>query len=156
MAKKKRFIDYPRWGRTGVRRWLPSWRLILGTVVGVVVLAVASLAAAVALVQVPEPNDVARAQVTTFYWNDGTTVLGKMSETNRTNVDLADVPKPVQQAVLAAEDRDFYDHGGFSPSGLVRAFWNNFSGGSTQGASTITQQYTKNAFLTRSAAMCAR
>ncbi len=149
MAKKKRFIDYPRWGRTGVRRWLPSWRLILGTFVTVVVLGFASLAAAVALVQVPEPNDVARAQVTTFYWNDGTTVLGKMSETNRTNVALSDVPKPVQQAVLAAEDRDFYDHGGFSPSGLVRAFWNNFSGGSTQGASTITQQYTKNAFLTQ-------
>ena len=72
MAKKKRFIDYPRWGRTGVRRWLPSWRLILGTFATFVVLAIASLAAAVALVQVPEPNDVARAQVTTFYWNDGT------------------------------------------------------------------------------------
>ena len=58
-------------------------------------------------------------------------------------------PITVQHAVLAAEDRDFYDHGGFSPVGIGRAVWNNVSGGSTQGGSTITQQYAKNAFLSQ-------
>ncbi len=149
MASSKRFIDYPRAGRTGVRRWLPSWKLLLSTVVLLVVLAFGALAAAVVFVRVPQPNDMARAQVTTFYWNDGQTVLGRMGEANRTNVPLSDVPQPVQHAVLAAEDRDFYEHGGFSPTALARAVWNNVRGGDTQGASTITQQYAKNAFLTQ-------
>jgi len=149
MASSKRFIDYPRAGRTGVRRWLPSWKLLLSTAVLLVVLAFGALAAAVVFVRVPQPNDMARAQVTTFYWNDGQTVLGRMGEANRTNVPLSDVPQPVQHAVLAAEDRDFYEHGGFSPTALARAVWNNVRGGDTQGASTITQQYAKNAFLTQ-------
>ena len=59
------------------------------------------------------------------------------------------MPLQVQQAVLAAEDRSFYDHGGVSPIGIGRAVWNNVTGGSTQGGSTITQQYAKNAFLTQ-------
>ena len=59
------------------------------------------------------------------------------------------MPLDTQHAVLAAEDRDFYDHGGFSttrdrPGGVEQR-----SGGRTQGASTITQQYAKNAFLTQ-------
>ena len=149
MASDKRFIDYPRAGRRGVRRWLPSWKLVLSSCVLLVVLAFGALAAAVVFVQVPQPNDMARAQVTTFYWNDGQTVLGRMGEANRTNIPLSDVPQQVQHAVLAAEDRDFYEHGGFSPTALARAVWNNVSGGDTQGASTITQQYAKNAFLTQ-------
>ncbi len=55
----------------------------------------------------------------------------------------------MQHAVLAAEDRSFYDHGGVSPLGIGRAVWNNLTGGSTQGGSTITQQYAKNAYLTQ-------
>ncbi len=62
---------------------------------------------------------------------------------------LADIPIDVQHAVLAAEDRSFYEHGGVSPLGIGRAIMNNLTGGSTQGGSTITQQYAKNAFLTQ-------
>ena len=43
------------------------------------------------------------------------------------------VPLDVQHAVLAAEDRDFYEHGGFSPTGIGRAIWNNVSGGRPPG-----------------------
>jgi len=51
--------------------------------------------------------------------------------------------------VLAAEDRNFYNHGGISPLGITRAAINNITGGNTQGGSTITQQYAKIAFLTQ-------
>ena len=44
-----------------------------------------------------------------------------------------------------AEDKNFYDHNGIDMKGIVRAAWNNFTGGDTQGASTITQQYARNA-----------
>ena len=51
--------------------------------------------------------------------------------------------------MLAAEDRQFYEHGGFSPTGIVRAAWNDLRGGSLQGGSTITQQLVKNYYLTQ-------
>lgn len=149
--KRRRFIDYPRAGRTGVRRWLPSWRLVTGSVVLAGVLAAAALALAVVVVPVPKPNDLALAQTSTFYWNDGTTVLGRAGEANRTSIPLDSVPEEAQQAVLAAEDRDFYQHVGVSPVGIARATWNNAFGDTegVQGGSTITQQYAKNAFLTQ-------
>ena len=54
------------------------------------------------------------------------------------------------QAVLAAEDRTFYDHGGVDPVGIVRALWANLRSESVQqGGSTITQQYVKNVYLTQ-------
>ena len=146
-ARKPR--RYPRPGRGPIRRWLPSWRVVLGSVVSLALLAIVGFVLAVLLIPVPQPNDIARAQVSTFYWDDGTTVLGRFGETNRTNVGLAAVADSAEQAVVAAEDRSFYDHTGFSPTGLARAFWNNIVGGDTQGGSTITQQYAKNAFLTQ-------
>ena len=54
------------------------------------------------------------------------------------------------QAVLAAEDRTFYDHGGVDPVGIVRALWANLRSDSVQqGGSTITQQYVKNVYLSQ-------
>ena len=55
----------------------------------------------------------------------------------------------MQHAVVAAEDRRFYEHSGFDIVGFSRAMWNNLTTGSTQGGSTITQQYAKNAYLTQ-------
>src|SRR5690606_29977854 len=51
-------------------------------------------------------------------------------------------------ATVAIEDKDFYDHGGFSLSGITRAAWSNATGGQVQGGSTITQQFIKNSLLT--------
>ncbi|TAK70321.1 MAG: penicillin-binding protein [Actinomycetota bacterium] len=142
-------IDYPRRNRTGVRHWLPSWRQLLALAGATVVAVVGGFLLAVALTTIPEPNEVATAQTTIVYWSDGTTELGRLGDANRISVPLDQVSVTAQHAVLAAEDRDFYDHGGFSPAGIVRAAWNNLTGGSTQGGSTITQQYAKNAFLTQ-------
>ncbi len=69
--------------------------------------------------------------------------------TNRQLVALADISEPAQKAVLAAEDRGFYSEPGISPKGIARALFTNVRGGGvSQGGSTITQQYAKNAFLT--------
>ncbi len=71
------------------------------------------------------------------------------SEQDRVPVRLEDVPEVMVQAVLAAEDRDFFDHGGVDPVGIARAAWADIRGGAlTQGGSTITQQYVKNYYLT--------
>ncbi|MGQ0831053.1 MAG: transglycosylase domain-containing protein [Microthrixaceae bacterium] len=71
------------------------------------------------------------------------------AEEDRINVPLADLPDVLVQAVLAAEDRDFYAHGGVDPAGIARALYRDIRGsGAVQGGSTITQQYVKNAYLT--------
>jgi len=142
-------IDYPRSGRSGVRRFLPSWRQWLGLAGLGLGLVVAAFSVAYAVIDVPDPNEQALAQTTVVYWSDGTTELGRLGSANRTSVPLSEVPQHVRDAVLAAEDRSFYQHGGFSPSGIARAAWNNLRGGAQQGGSTITQQLAKNYYLTQ-------
>ncbi len=69
------------------------------------------------------------------------------ADEDRVNVKLADIPPILTQAVIAMEDRDFYEHDGVNPIGIARALFQNVKGGSvSQGGSTITQQYVKNAF----------
>ncbi|WP_239159553.1 transglycosylase domain-containing protein [Winogradskya humida] len=106
-------------------------------------------AAAEAYVEsVPLPDAPIEPQASTLYFRDGSTILARVGTVDHSDVPLSVVPKPVRDAILAAEDRSFYDHGGFSVRGLARALVADVSGGQ-QGASTITQQYARNAFLTQ-------
>ncbi|MER7165640.1 transglycosylase domain-containing protein, partial [Micromonospora sp. NPDC000207] len=83
---------------------------------------------------------------TTVYASDNKTVVAKLGNENRTIVGINDIPEHVQHAVAAAEDRNFYRHSGVDYKGIARAAWNNLSNGDRQGASTITQQYARNAY----------
>ena len=141
-------IDYPRSGKSGIRRWIPSWRLILGLGFFAVLIGVVGLAFLVNRTSIPSPNEIAQANASVIYYSDGKSVVGTIGEFDRVQVELAQIPLTTQRAVLAAEDKDFYNHSGFSASGIARAFMNNLSGGAQQGGSTITQQYVKNAYLT--------
>ena len=69
------------------------------------------------------------------------------SNEDRLVVSLDEVPQPLIDALIATEDRAFYEHKGVSIRGIARAVINNFSGGSMQGGSTITQQLIKNFYL---------
>ena len=57
-----------------------------------------------------------------------------------------EIPQNIINAVLAAEDRNFFNEGGISPTGIMRAAFDDItgSGGSLQGGSTITQQFVRN------------
>jgi membrane peptidoglycan carboxypeptidase len=116
---------------------LAGMLVLLGVFVGVVY----------ASTEVPSPDSITNAQTTVIYYSDGTTEMARLGDENRTNVALAQISEPAQQAVLAAENRSFYSDPGISFTGITRATWNNLTGGSTQGGSTITQQYVKNAIL---------
>ena len=69
------------------------------------------------------------------------------SNEDRLVVSLDQVPQPLIDALIATEDRGFYEHKGVSIRGIARAVINNFSGGARQGGSTITQQLIKNFYL---------
>jgi membrane peptidoglycan carboxypeptidase len=146
-------INYPRDDREGWRRFIPSWKLVLGTITTLVVMGVAVLSAAFvfawATIDIPEENEVAAAQTSIIYWNDGEKEMARLGDTNRISVPIEQIPEDMQNAVVAAEDRRFYEHSGFDVRGFSRALWNNLTTGSSQGGSTITQQYAKNAYLTQ-------
>ncbi len=112
------------------------------------VLSVLFCGVAYALTDVPTPNKFATDQATKVTYSDGSE-LGRIGK-NRVIVPLSQVSEPAQHAVLAAENRDFYSEPGISPKGIGRALFSNVkAGGVSQGGSTITQQYAKNAFLTQ-------
>lgn len=75
------------------------------------------------------------------------TDIAHMYAENRIIVPLDKISQHLRDAIVSIEDRRFYDHKGIDPEGMGRAFINNISGSSTQGASTLTQQYVKNTLL---------
>src|SRR3954451_10752837 len=134
----------------GWRRFVPSHRQMLWGVLAAFAFAVVVVGIAYASTSIPNPNSFATAQATTIYYKDGKTVMARFGNTSRLDVPLSKVPVPVRQAVLAAEDRNFYGEPGISPTGIMRAVWVDMRGGDIkQGGSTITQQYVKNAYLTQ-------
>lgn len=80
-------------------------------------------------------------------------LIGKifpLHDEDRILVHLNDVPETLVDALIAIEDRNFYQHHGLDPKGILRSlFVNIVSGKITQGGSTLTQQLVKNLFLTR-------
>ncbi|OGB27807.1 MAG: penicillin-binding protein [Burkholderiales bacterium RIFCSPLOWO2_02_FULL_57_36] len=76
-------------------------------------------------------------------------LIGEFGEERRSFVPIGQFPDSLKKALLAAEDDDFYEHGGVDLSGVLRAALVNLRGGSTQGGSTITMQVARNFFLTR-------
>ncbi|MFI6700544.1 transglycosylase domain-containing protein [Streptomyces sp. NPDC050509] len=144
----RRFIDFPRHGRRGLRRWTPSWKLTSGLAALSAVSLGGAFAAVYTQVEIPGAHDSARRQATVYYWADGSRMVS-VGDVNRQDVTLAQVPVSVQRAVIAAENADFYSDAGVSFTGIARAAKSVVEGKETQGGSTITQQYVKNTYLTQ-------
>src|SRR6476469_3779589 len=86
-------------------------------------------------------------QVTTIYADDGETVLAEFAIEKRIPVRIQDVPDKVTDALLAIEDYRYRDHIGIAPYRILGAVYKDITTGKTEGASTITQQLSKNLFL---------
>ncbi len=92
---------------------------------------------------IPAPAELTLPESTTVYYADGTTPMATLGSVNRTILSIDEMNAAVKQAIVAAEDRTFWRNRGVNLASVVRAAWNNMTGGSTQGASTITQQYVR-------------
>lgn len=142
-------------GPTGPRRGLReqiNWKWVRRGAIAMaavfIVLPLITFGMAYLIVDVPKPGDIRTNQVSTILASDGSE-LAKIvpPEGNRVDVNIDQIPVQVRNAVMAAEDRDFYSNPGFSFTGFARAIKNNLFGGDLQGGSTITQQYVKNALV---------
>ena len=98
-------------------------------------------------IDIPDPNEDFEAQTTKVYYSGGETEVGQFATQNRESIPLDEMPDNVKAAVVAAENRTFWTDAGIDPKGIVRAAFSNARGNSTQGASTITQQYIKIKYL---------
>ncbi|MEU8844574.1 biosynthetic peptidoglycan transglycosylase, partial [Streptomyces roseus] len=143
----KRLINYPRSDKDGWQRFVPSWKLVCGTALGFFAVVTAGAGIGIASVNTPDPNKAAQAQNNVFFWADGTQMVATGGSMNRQIVPIDKIPKSMQNAVIAAENESFETDKGVDPMGIARAVWNMAKGGSTQGGSTITQQYVKNTYL---------
>lgn len=138
-------------GGPGARKqinWKWVRRGLYATFAVLIVLPLITFGMAYLIVDVPKPGDIRTSQVSTILASDGSE-LAKIvpPEGNRVDVNIDQIPVHVRDAVMAAEDRDFYSNPGFSFTGFARAIKNNIFGGDLQGGSTITQQYVKNALV---------
>ncbi|USQ88565.1 penicillin-binding protein [Streptomyces phaeoluteigriseus] len=132
--------------RTGWRRLFPTWRMVLGTLVLGAALLIGLFFLGYSMVKIPPANALATKQSNVYLYADGTEIA-RDGTVNRENVDLSQISKAAQHAVLAAEDRDFYTESAIDPKAMIRAGWNTATGKGKQSGSTITQQYVKNYYL---------
>src|SRR4051794_29790605 len=82
-----------------------------------------------------------------FSKDDSVHPIATLFTQNRVPVRLSQVPKVAIDALIAIEDNRFYEHSGIDVKGTLRALAHNSSSGSTQGGSTLTQQYVKNLLI---------
>ncbi|MFD7911663.1 transglycosylase domain-containing protein [Streptomyces sp. NPDC059752] len=146
-TRDKRLINYPRSDRDGWKRFVPSWKFVAGTALGFFAVITAGTGIGIAMVSTPDPNKAAEAQNNVFYWADGSQMVATGGSMNRQIVPISSIPRSMRDAVISAENESFETDRGVDPMGVGRAVWNMATGGSTQGGSTITQQYVKNTYL---------
>lgn len=85
---------------------------------------------------------------TKLFDRNGKLIYEIFADKRRTPIKLGDVPKYVKDATIAIEDKDFYKHYGFSPTGIARSIYKIVAERRLQGGSTLSQQLVKNALLT--------
>ncbi|QHI98224.1 PBP1A family penicillin-binding protein [Xylophilus rhododendri] len=134
--------------------WYWPLRVLLGCVGLAVALVLAAtltvgVALAVAYPNLPDISDLAdyRPKLPLRVFSTEGALLGEFGEERRNLTPIADIPQVMKNAVLAAEDARFYNHGGVDYVGVLRAGLANVNRAKSQGASTITMQVARNVYL---------
>lgn len=144
---KSRARKLPGYRKAGLLPSFASLSLSLGTLGAIVVAGTMSyfIKGMPGLDEVTIPK---RAPAITIMSSTGE-IMGRRGTIHAGRIGVEELPKHMIEAVLAIEDRRFYEHIGVDVIGLARAFWENYKAGrDIQGGSTLTQQLAKNLFLT--------
>jgi len=116
--------------------------ILLGvTIVAAILMGIALGAGIADVINIqPELGSKQMAEVSKIYDINNNLITELFSEEKRNWVSYNEIPQCLVQALITKEDREFYEHNGFSMWNMVRAFWNNLTGGYFSGGSTLTQQ----------------
>lgn len=134
--------------RSGIRRFF-TWKKILGTFLGAILLLMAAAIVLYFSVDEPtDPNKQATLQSNTYRYSDGS-IMARTGDTNREIVPIDKIPEDVRTAFIAIENKSFYSDRGIDVMGVARGLFNTATGKGKAGGSTITQQYVKNYYLTQ-------
>lgn len=134
--------------RTGIRRFF-TWKKILGTFLGMILLLMAAAVILYFSVNEPtDPNKQATLQSNTYRYADGS-IMARTGQMNREIVPIDKIPEDVRTAFIAIENKSFYQDRGIDVMGVARGLFNTATGKGKAGGSTITQQYVKNYYLTQ-------
>ena len=146
----------PRKRRKGSwwRHW--SWRkalaVIAGGFAGVMLLVAAAVVYEYQKTPIPTAvSELALQQSSTVYFSDSRTQVGTFSANgiDRQMLTSNQIPNVMKDAMVAAEDRNFYHEGGISITGIMRSAYHDlFGSGGLQGGSTLTEQFVKNYYTT--------
>ncbi len=118
-------------------------RLLVASMIAMLVTSAGLAVGAYYVDRIPTPAQLELPESTTIYFSDGVTPMARLGTENRTILALDEMNSAVKQTIVAAEDRTFWIHDGVDFNAVLRAAWNNVTGGATQGGSTITQQYAR-------------
>jgi membrane peptidoglycan carboxypeptidase len=136
------------------RHW--TWRKALAVIAagfaGVLLLLVAVVVYEYQKTQIPTAvSELAQQQSSTVYFSDGKTQVGTFAANgiDRQVLSSDQIPGVMKDAIVAAEDRNFYHEGGISITGILRSAYHDlFGNGGLQGGSTLTEQFVKNYYTT--------
>ncbi len=131
------------------RHW--TWKKALTLVAAAfgvfIILAATGVAYAYSKTPIPNVQTAVQQQASKVYFSDGKTQVGQFGSTNRIILSYGQFPSVLRNAVVAAEDKNFWHEGGISPTGILRAAYYDLTSsgsGNLQGGSTITQQLVRN------------
>ncbi|MGH2785177.1 MAG: transglycosylase domain-containing protein [Actinomycetota bacterium] len=148
-SRLRRFRDWLQGRNAAERRWHQRLkRYVIVGLPGAFLFSMLLLTVAYAFIDIPKPTDISIARSTIVQDRNGKLIARLHGEADRVDIPFEQMPQHLRQAVVAAEDRTFYTHGGVSIPSIVRAAFANVTGlGVRQGGSTITQQFVKNAYV---------
>ena len=135
------------WAATALRT--AGWLAVAAFAAAASIMLLLGLALAVAYPNLPELSGLTdyRPKLPMRIYSADAVLVGEFGEERRHFVPIEQIPKVMQDAVLAIEDSRFYQHGGVDYLGVIRAGLANFGESRSQGASTITMQLARNFYL---------
>lgn len=148
---KRRKFDYSPHQRRGKSKTHLAYRLSLFAFFGVLALFLGAVVIVPILaLGLPSPDKLAqdKGSATKIYDRNGILLYDIYSNQRRTPVKSEEMPKYLKEALVAAEDKNFYEHNGFDPTGMLRAVYSIVVHRRLEGGSTITQQLVKIVLLT--------
>ena len=148
--KRIRKLKYRSSWRQMSRAKLASRLAVFGFAGIVCLILVSTLLFAWNVKDLPQPDKIVRREgfATKIYDRNGELLYDVFADQRRTPVSLEEMPEHLKNATVANEDKNFYKHHGFDPTGMLRAVWNIVVHRRLQGGSTLTQQLVKNVLLT--------